>query len=226
MVEPVPTQDGKPLTPSQVTRAKIAILALHPGEVDFVWHDSILQTLFSGRHEFTLLTAQSGAHIEIARNQLTKRFLEDTDCDYALWTDVDMMWYPEDVDQLVADDRDIVYGYYLGTDGHQTLFPVAVVKDENGKAVRANMDWVEANAGQIVEIVGTGMAFTLIKRKVYEALSPIRALWPYEVTAVGSLGNEDVRDGDVTFGIRAATAGFKSYIDLGVRVGHRKAVLI
>lgn len=193
----------------------VALAVVHPGTITYGWHESVLGTL-RAMPGVQLISVQSGALISRARNKVLELFL-GTDCDHLLFTDSDMVWEPEATSRLLEVNAPIVSAAYYGKGSGGEVFPVASLKDDRGLA-RLN----EFPDTGVFEVFGVGMGFCLIKREVVEALTPIKKLWPY---AEIEYGREALGE-DVTFCMRAAKKGFKSYLDPRVRVGHTKQVVI
>ena len=95
--------------------------------------------------------------IQKSRDILTARFLI-TNYSHILWLDADVGWKAEDVLRLLSHDKDIVCGIYP-----KKRFPIEypIVWTEDDKDVDEN---------GLVEIVGAGAGFLLIKREVIEKM--------------------------------------------------------
>ena len=209
--------------PKQAERTNIAIITVHPDKCSWGYHKSTLLTLLRNpHHRYYFLEAESGVNVAEPRNMLVREFLEECDAEYALWIDADIEWEPDIIDRLMGHDLPIVSALYMGhrkTTGD--LFPVyTVAYSDRPGGHRADPEDVPEGGG-LIEVFGVGMGFCLIKREVHEALG-YRLFWPFAETDL----NDQQTGEDSTFCIRARDLGYKSYVDLDVRVGHQKSITI
>lgn len=199
-----------------------------PGMVYARFSDSLwaLAAASSGLYGMRPIAMESGPLLSRARNNLLRYFLDETDDEYFLSVDTDIIFYPSDLLALLAADKPICGSIYL------TL-------DEQEEKVCAHLDEVSGDAGTYkdvslerlvspegtpeppFEISGLGMGFTLIKREVIQELSPIKALWPFAES-----DEEHGYGEDLTFCLRAKDKGFSSWIIPQTKVGHIKAIVI
>ena len=95
--------------------------------------------------------------VQKGRDILTAKFLR-TKYSHILWLDADVDWKAEDVLRLLSHDKDIVCGIYP-----KKRFPIEypIVWTEDDK---------DADEDGLVEIVGAGAGFLLIKREVMEKM--------------------------------------------------------
>jgi glycosyltransferase involved in cell wall biosynthesis len=196
---------------------RLALSIVHPGTVAYGWHESVLKTLRASQHDISIISIHSGPLISRARNKALELFLE-TDAEYLLSTDSDIVWEPEAIDRLLAVNKDIVSAAYYGHSFTEGSFPVMSVKHE-GKLSRPQ-DFPDTD---IEPVFGVGMGFCLIKRKVIQDLAPIKKLWPF---AEVEYGKDEAIGEDLTFCMRAAKKGHASFLLPRVRVGHMKQVTI
>ena len=215
-------------------RADIFLGFVNNGNVKTSMAMSWTRLMMALKHRVTVVPMYSGPNIAQPRNDLVEAFLE-TECDHLLFVDTDIEFVPEDVDALLADDKDIVGAHYLNkyTDVEEPI-PVASIPLGGGKFGRATAENLKQETG-LVEVAGLGMGFTLIKRGVLDDLQT-GALWPFsEMSVTGEQLGEppDSEDKDVahlisediTFCFRAARLGYKAYLDLDVKVGHHKSTV-
>jgi GT2 family glycosyltransferase len=132
-----------------------------------------------------------------------------TDYDYVMWIDSDMVFTPDDFQELLNYDLPIVSGIAKMATGEWNCgkldlinFSVEPLKELNG----------------LMEVDTCGMAFMLIKREVFEALGPD----PFSPLYVGSqfLGE------DAGFCIKSRSHGYKIMVDTDVRIGHEKSIVL
>lgn len=188
-----------------------------------IMHDSVMEALMvrdlvrlvreRGEVIGGTIFVQGGAgRLDNARNFIAKQFLA-TKGEWLLTIDTDMVFFPEDFDQLCAtadaDTAPIVSGIYF-VDEKKARPAAGELKQGH---VRSLTDWPEG-ATLDVEYVGAG--FMLIHRSVLEALGPE----PYrqDVAApAGALLGEDY-----AFCHRSREAGFGIKLNTKVFLGHIK----
>lgn len=138
--------------------------------------------------------------VYIARETAAKTFLEGN-YDALLFVDSDMVCPIDMLVRLIEADKDIVSG--LAFKRFPPYEPCIFKKcDREGTEF-----WLDYPKG-LIEIQGVGMACTLIKRKVFEA---VPQPWFFPEPNIGE---------DLAFCIRAREAGYKIYCDTNLICGH------
>lgn len=174
-----------------------------------------------------------GYSLDAARNALFDGFLK-SGLDYMLFVDNDAAFRPEAVERLAQHNLPVVcgcmytrglpprptIGHYVGQtrDGTHIYRYAEVVKrilslaDKHGvTADNAENDMLfPQTGGDLLEVDGCGMHFTLIRRDVAEALRP-----PYFIFVGSTTAGEDYY-----FCRKVKEAGFPIYLDLSVQTGH------
>ena len=140
------------------------------------------------------------------RNDLVWKMLE-MQATHLLFIDSDMVFDGDFLLYLLDHNRDIVSGLCVSRGAPYT--PVVRMKNKDGKY--RPVDGLED--GRFIEDVdGVGMAFCLIKKRVFEKIEPPWfAMPPY--------GNE-VQGEDYYFCEKAKLAGFQISVDCSLVVGH------
>lgn len=150
--------------------------------------------------------------LDAARNKCVKEFLE-TDCDYILWIDDDIVPPLDGLEKLLKADKDIIGAACFAMkyqDNKAFPYPVTLRYNEEKKYVVYYGQGVE-------EVDATGGAFLLVKREVYEKMER-----PYEFIYH--------RDGtlaltcDFRVWQKAQELGYKLFIDFSVLCSHFKKV--
>lgn len=172
-------------------------------------------------------------------NQISAAFLDDTDAEWILWVDCDMGFPPHALHQLYeaadAQERPCVSAL---------AFKCSQVEQDGAggyitEAIPVIMDWGVGDDGQqgfmcrrnypenaLIQCQATGMAFTLIHRRVYEAIrerfgdewhTPVQAP---RSTKIGTFTP------DVSFWYRAAECGFPLFVHTGVGTSHQKTTWV
>lgn len=180
----------------------------------------------------------SGVLITPMRNYMAKLFLDGTPHEWLLICDTDMGFEPDAVHKLLASaqlepDRLIVGGLcfavmtagYDGMGGWRqaivpTMYRLGVVAGTDRKSFCYYGPY-ERDA--MVQVHGTGTAFLLVHRSVLETLRERYGdNWFSQV-------RDDVGDTigeDITFCLRAGAAGYKIFVNTGVRTSHHKRVWV
>jgi glycosyltransferase involved in cell wall biosynthesis len=114
-----------------------------------------------------------------ARNELVRLFLE-TDCDYLMFIDADIVFDGEAILQLMAGDRDIACGIYPKKEVNWDSIKRAAtagkedLKDHAGAFVFNMVGAADAHTDEqgFIEVRHGGTGFMLIKRGVFDHLRP------------------------------------------------------
>lgn len=189
---------------------KLALAYVHPGMV----HERFSRSM----HRFTathpgvpIISCFSGSLLAPARNN-TIRAATHLDVDILVWMDTDIVWEPEQVDELVGwldNDHRIVTGIYMGLEADGDIFPQHVPHD------------ADVQGYGLTQIDGTGMGFCAIDVEIIE---PILAEFPYPYAELFT-DRYGMVDQDVGFCIRAADLGYDSFV-ANIPVGHIKEQVI
>jgi len=129
-----------------------------------------------------------------AREQAAKHFLE-SDCDYMLFLDSDMVPPADMLIKLINHDKPIVSALAFR---RVPNYEPCIFKDD-----KFYLDYPKG----LIEVAGVGMACTLIKKEVFEK---VPQPW-FMPTALGE---------DLSFCKRATDAGYKIYCDTELICGH------
>lgn len=229
----------KPTAPKpRFAAGKVIVGYLHPGQVEGGFMRSCLNLLaYDGLKHRRLFDGggfieyQAGANLSAPRNALVKQFMA-LSAEWLLMIDSDMTFEPDALDRLVgkADpaERPIVGGLCFGleADGTHTptLFDIFKGPD-GGPEVGRYREW---EIDSLMKVGGTGTAFLLIHRTVFErfdAFEPAEGVtafnktFPYfqETEYFGKPIGEDL-----TFCFRAGFLDIPVHVDTGCHIGHIK----
>ena len=221
-----------------MSRHTITIAYIHPGWVQHQFMDSLLRAMSDGRFEIMLVQEESGANVQIARNDCVRWFLENSTSDYLMFADTDMAFAPDAIAQVIDLDLPIVSALYMGRGGDGKGFPVGMkwatasgpdgVDSEGRNMVSLTQSDI---TGEVIEVGGVGMGCCVIKREVIEALKDGDGThpdqWPFAVgqTKLAHGGYMSLGE-DITFCVRAKLVGYKSYLATGIGAGHVKSFII
>lgn len=211
---------------------------LHPGVVEGAFMRSAINLIaYDGIHNRRLIDGggfleyQAGANLSQPRNNLVQMFM-GFHAEWLLMVDADMTFPADALDRLVdkADpiERPIVGGLCFGLeqDGRHTPTLFDVFKGEDGNPqVGRYREW---DVDSLMRVGGTGTAFLLIHRTVFERFDAFEApdgttafnkTFPYfqETEYFGKPIGEDL-----TFCFRAGLLGIPVYVDTSLHIGHIK----
>ncbi len=154
-----------------------------------------------------------------ARNRATHVFLK-SDCTHLFWIDSDVVWSADDFLRFCAlgQTRECVCGAYPrkadnnGPEFYLRYFDKKVQADEYG----------------LIKVKGTGIGFTIVQRKVIEALASKAKKLKYSATGpemAQVFRADDEEDGeargeDYTFFADVRALGFDVLLDATITLGH------
>lgn len=224
------------------TSDAVTVAYVHSNEVAHSWHMSLLELVaWDLAHEGRVfrggwLAMRYGTDgLPAARNEAVQQFLQDKDAEWLFWTDTDMGFRPDTVDQLlaVADpaERPIV--------GALCFAQRELTSDGMGGyrcAPRPTIfDWVELENGHqgfhgrtvypvnaLVRCAGTGSACILIHRSVFERIHEEHG--PNWYTRATNATTGQRMGEDLSFCMRAVALGIPVHVHTGARATHLKHV--
>jgi len=122
-----------------------------------------------------------------------------------MWIDSDQVFNFTQIEKLIQHNKPIVSGIYKKS---STLFACC---DLEGKTMTTND--IEGKT-ELIEVKANGMGFMLVKAEVFDRIiDPFEPLDPDQWE-------------DFTFQEKARNAGFKSYIDPTLIIGHEKKTIL
>jgi len=150
------------------------------------------------------LQSWDGSLVHKARTNIVKKVL-DSDCTHLLFIDHDMIFRPEVVDKLLAEDKDII-----GADYNMRKFPLTTTvkcHDEDGKLLFERQN-------KVYECVAVGTGFMLIKTSIFSKIPKPWFFFKHDEDGETVIGE------DMWFCNQARKAGFKVFADPTINVGH------
>lgn len=219
-------------------KARVTIASINPGLVAHEFTTSLLG-ICSSRNRSTrpsnVILQRSGALIQLTRNEVTERFINQTKDDWLLWIDSDIEFPPNLIDLLLETSAEaqsmIVGGMYIHP-MPERMKPSAFFyrTNEHGKYMDAlQMEDINSFREQGMKWIfvdGTGAGCMLIHRQallaMYETASRIKDLEPWFTCRVinGVFYGEDL-----AFCHRARELGMKIAVRFDIPLGHVKAVI-
>ena len=179
------------------------------GQLDSQYVHGLVSSFLAGAvNNWLVLSTES--LVPRARNQLVGQFLE-LDSDFLLFVDADIGFTVDDVKRAAGVNRGIVCGCYPK-------------KVEGGGYV---FNDIEEEDGDLVAVKEAGTGFMCIKRDVLEAVAadadPIvtdsgKHYW--DLFPVGTDESKRYYSEDYGFCILARKAGYKIWVDRGIRLKH------
>jgi GT2 family glycosyltransferase len=199
-----------------MTKPKLYIGYVHPPMIPHRFMECLFIQVLDTTYDTVVHPYGSGPMISQGRNYLVEKFLESP-CDWFLGVDTDVEWFPEQVGQLMAHDKDIVSGLYRSHTDAGVIWPVYLKMGPNGFYEKPTLDDIEGKT-ELMTVEAVGMGFILVKRLVFEKLGT-SLLWPF-AEIMGENGR--YQGEDVTFCERAKEKGFEVFLDPTISVRHTK----
>lgn len=204
--------------------------SFHRSIVDLQFYDEVGSRRL--RDGGGVLDRESGVNVASARNALCQEFLDKSPAEWLWMIDTDMAFRPDTLERLLEhadqDKAPIVGALCFGVDNGRyfpTLYDLTGTEDD--------VQFVRYDAwapDSMMQVFATGAACLLIHRTALEA---IRSFRPPHRTAPGFSDafpwfqetdfHGRVMGEDITFCLRAGTAGLAVHVNTAVQVGHVKS---
>lgn len=201
----------------------------HRSFIDLLFYDEVTNRRL--RDGGGVLDWESGVNVASARNAICEKFLAKSQAEWLWMLDTDMVFKPDTLERLLAqadpEKAPIVGGLCFGVDKGQyfpTLYDLTGT-EEDVQFVRYDEWQPEA----MMQVFATGAACLLIHRTALERIrafqTPNRPTpgfsdafpWFQETDFNGRVMGEDI-----TFCLRAGTAGMPVHVNTAVQIGHMK----
>lgn len=159
-----------------------------------------------------------GLLVEHARQVMTKGALEAPDVTHLLWIDADMTFPPEALKRLIDHDLPFVGG--LCFNRRPPYQPILCRYHPASRELGAQRYGFcyHYPPDALFEVDATGGAFILVKRGVFETIAKNEGKVWWEPT-------EGLSE-DFSFCLRAKRAGYKIFVDTGLKIGHIAKIVI
>lgn len=217
----------------------VSVAYVHQELVSTSWHHSVIKLLAHDmanrgrviRGGWVAVHSGTGGLIE-ARNMAVETFLNERTAPWMLWVDTDMGWEEDALERLIQEadpverpaigglcfsQRELAPDAYSGyrTAATPTIFDWGEIDGKQGFVVRYNYE-----PGTLTACKGTGSAFILIHRSVFEKVhARFGPVW-YDRTVNTSTGQLIAED--LSFCVRLGALGIPIHVHAGVRVSHHK----
>lgn len=200
------------------------------------WSDLVLQASSKGHQ--VMMSQQYSSVVHFARAKCLggnvlkgkdqKPFQGEVEYDAIMWIDSDIVFRPDDFFAMLESPHDVTAGMYLMED----MKHFAIVKDWDEEFFKKNgsFDFLTVENVEGIKKIGTkylpvsyaGMGWMMIKKDVIEDLK-----YPWFFSELEEIGDlVDMNSEDVSFCKALAKAGHQVHVDLNVRVGHQKKMII
>ena len=193
----------------------------HDGRVEVYYVNSLIQTIRymeSKMYEVHPIFMSYDSLVQRARNDLIKIAVEQ-DYDYLFFIDSDMIWEPQWVDELINTPVDVISGTARKKTDNELSFAIKIKKDfENAKRLPTNPD--------VMEVTGTGMAFTKITKKAFTDIwniSPKYKNGEREGRMVFDIGIDndgELYSEDTSFCNKWKSLGGTTWVNISMTCGH------
>ncbi len=149
-----------------------------------------------------------------SRNKLAAKAMKD-EFDYVLWLDSDMVFSPDILEKLIADDKDMVSGLYFRRTSPYTPVIFKDSKLEDGRLVWS--DYTDYPKGELFKVAGAGFGCVLMKTDMIFDMIGKYGDW---FTPLYSSGE------DLSFCYRARELGYEIWCDSRIKCGHMSHQMI
>lgn len=176
----------------------------------------LMELVANCKHEVNVICPSEGYTIAENRNYIVFQAINNKS-DYLLMIDDDMVFPPDTLDTLLADDKDIVGVAYhsRGSTDKIKIVPdiMSIAETDKGKYINLETE-TDPKYKDTFECYATGTGIILIKWSVFEN---IKQPW-FEFTY---FDNGKCKEGeDWNFCFKAKDAGYKIYTNPKIEIGH------
>ncbi len=213
----------------EIPRARVWVANVHPGQVASEFADSLVNlirfetenglALFQGK-----IDTRSGVNVSKARNELVSRFLDQTNGDWLLFLDSDMVFPPDTILRLLAAAQAagtrIISGLCVMVTADGPIPTLYLPADSPTDVTRVMLD---APDDQIMQVFATGAACLMIHREVLERIRDEapegeRAFCWFQEKVINTRWCSE----DIVFCLRAYELGYTVFVDATLSIGHAK----
>jgi len=182
------------------------------------------------RHVIQCVTSCEGLYVPANRNNMVRLFLDETDFEWLFFLDTDVLFetkqFHELYDAAVENHCDVLGGLYYNYQSDGCIYPTWLELAPDGTTRTCG-----ARTGGIQNLAALGMGFTLINRRVLEAMREHYKNDPWSWFAHDLVkmpdGSMDRAGEDTTFCQRLREmGGFKIQGHSGIALGHDKHTVL
>lgn len=132
-----------------------------------------------------IITERGNALIDLARNRIVTRFLEETDYNKIFWLDDDIVFKPDDMERLIA--WSTLYPIVGATYPCRIDTPTFFIRRESDK-------WVQNEYG-LFDTIGFGCGFVVMDRSVFDTMRPTTEKFVMEGVEHHKFFSIEIKDG-------------------------------
>lgn len=164
---------------------------------------------------------------DVKRGKIQKPWNNEVKYDYMMWIDSDMVFSPENFEELLDMDKDIASGIYKMASQIQYATVEHWDKahyEKFGSFEFLTDDILSKKKEKIFPVEYTGFGWILIKKGVVESME-----YPWFRPEWDSFANGKIVEfcsEDVGFCQNAIKRGYKIHINTAIRIGHEKSLVI
>lgn len=205
--------------------AKVWVGNVNPGHVSTGFADSLAQMAAADLHKEWgcyqgKIAHRSGANVSLPRNHVVRDFLDETDGDWLLLIDSDMVFPPDTIVRLLtaacAADTKLIGALCVAVDEHGA-WPT-IYHPAPGAVTRLQLDYPDDT---ILQVYATGAACLMVHRDVLEAVRAAAPSTTYPWFEEREIRGRWVSE-DIVFCLRVGELGFRAYVDCTLKIGHEK----
>jgi hypothetical protein len=200
----------------------VAVGIVHDDRIDAKFVQCLLHLKESHDDVRNVIWVEGGpGNFDVHRNTVAAYFLEKTECEWLLTVDTDIIFRPDNLDQLLAHDIPVVSGLYLVND--RPIRPNGSRRNADGHLKSLTADDLDG----LIEVDALGAGFMLVHRDVFTKVGEqdgIRGGPWYRQDALGA--NGWTLEPDYAFCQRVQQAGFPVSLDTDAFVGHVKPKIL
>lgn len=212
---------------------KVCVLNLNPGEVRAEFCEAAVRMVVEDTNSRRIIgqfrTTIAGPLLDIYRNRGVEWFLKESDCEWLLFIDSDIVWTTEDIytllDQADPITSPVVSGVYLMI-LPEGIRPSMFFRDvgEDGQTPFIPWQGELPTSPNLIDVDGTGAGFLLIHRSLLNGmLNVFGAPMPWFANEVEA---GVVEGEDFTFCKRVQLMGYRVYAYTGVQLDHIKHTVL
>lgn len=221
---------------------EVAVGWVHPTEVDASFMLSMLKVvsreLLTEQRLTRYLPIRCGTNgLIAARNEVVTQFLA-TEAEWLWWVDSDMGFRDDALDRLLAvadPDRSPMVGglcfavKQIESDGmggiRGEVVPALYQWHDNTDGTGGFVAWRDYPRDAVAEVAGTGSAFVLIHRSVFEKVAEQHGAGHWYDRMVNPLTGQLLGE-DLAFCARVRMVGLPIFVHTGVETTHRKPMYV
>jgi len=170
--------------------------------------------VFTSNIDYSSLIQTSRDKVMGTSHDSAQPFNGEFEFDYMLCIDSDMVFTPQNLENLLSRDVPVVSGIYRIKPDDAWSAWLGGEQSEGGDWI--NDEYVKKHEDQMIQGDFGGLGFTLIKKEVFDKLTP--PLW-FDDQADKNYGE------DVVFFRKIKAAGYDINFDMSVKLGHEKTFI-